>query len=296
MSSKLFYTAIASAMAYVLFLLLSGDMDYQSTAEKRATKKDFIGFSVGSNSNDAVVLTPADSDLNYRSGSKPIFEPPANLASLQGTKIPAGLHVNAEGELIKDEHLKFLFDYFLSAINDADIQAVSGAVTAFIASQLEGRAANDAIELWNRYLVYKEKLNNNILSVNKPHSMTQTTGEDVIVIETFFLERKRLQYEILDEVADDWFSDDNDYDAAMLERYKQFLAMSIDDSQAADKDIPKSMQLNYQYEHQRNLILAAEGISEMEKSEAIALIRGDYFPDNSSYIRQTLKDLSSMKR
>jgi len=97
-------------------------------------------------------------------------------------------------------------------------------------------------------------------------------------------------------VAASWFADDNAYDAEMLNRFKQsllnpFLSNSSQ-SKVEEPFMPQPIATSSEYEDQRRIILAAEGISAIEKSEAIASIRRDFFPERSDYLRQALRDLA----
>ena len=46
--------------------------------------------------------------------------PPSQFKNLRGTSVPDGLRVDAGGNLICDEDLRLLFDYFLLAKNSVD--------------------------------------------------------------------------------------------------------------------------------------------------------------------------------
>ena len=227
--------------------------------------------------------------------AKLLDQPPAMLASLQGTTIPR-LNLDAQGNLIKDDRIKRLFDYFLAAINDADINYVAGIVSSVLETQLAPEDTEEAFALWNRYLDYQAQLNRNIVVFNKPHVMSNLSLEEVYALERVFKERKQLQHQLLGDVAASWFADDNAYDAVMLNRFKQSLLnpslLNPSQSKVEEPFMPQPMTTSSEYEDQRRIILAAEGISAIEKSEAIASIRRDFFSERSDYLRQALRDLA----
>lgn len=232
--------------------------------------------------------------------TKLLYQPPATLASLQGTTIPR-LNLDAQGNLIKDDHIKRFFDYFLAAVHDADINYVAGIVSSALEFQLAPEDAEEAFSLWNRYLDYQAQLNRNIVMFNKPHVMSNLSLEEVYALERVFKERKQLQYQLLGDVAASWFADDNAYDAEMLNRFKQsFLnpallnpsLLNSSQSKVEEPFMPQPIVTSSEYEDQRRIILAAEGISAIEKSQAIASIRRDFFPERSDYLRQALRDLA----
>lgn len=227
--------------------------------------------------------------------TKLLYQPPATLASLQGTTIPR-LNLDAQGNLIKDDRIKRFFDYFLAAVHDADINYVAGIVSSALETQLTPEDAEEAFALWNRYLDYQAQLNRNIVVFNKPNVMSNLSLEEVYALETVFKERKQLQHQLLGDVAASWFADDNAYDAEMLNRFKQSLLnpslLNSSQSKVEEPFIPQPMPASSEYENQRRIILAAEGISAIEKSQAIASIRRDFFPERSDYLRQALKDLA----
>ena len=232
--------------------------------------------------------------------TKLLYQPPATLASLQGTTIPR-LNLDAQGNLIKDDHIKRFFDYFLAAVHDADINYVAGIVSSALETQLAPEDAEEAFALWNRYLDYQAQLNRNIVVFNKPNVMSNLSLEEVYVLETVFKERKQLQHQLLGDVAASWFADDNAYDAEMLNRFKQsFLnpallnpsLLNSSQSKVEEPFMPQPIVTSSEYEDQRRIILAAEGISAIEKSQAIASIRRDFFPERSDYLRQALRDLA----
>ena len=102
--------------------------------------------------------------------------------------------------------------------------------------------------------------------------------------------------QLLGDVAASWFADDNAYDAVMLNRFKQSLLnpslLNSSQSKVEEPFMPQLITTSSEYEDQRRIILAAEGISAIEKSEAIASIRRDFFSERSDYLRQALRDLA----
>ena len=84
---------------------------------------------------------------------------PLNLpASFVGTEVDGGLHVDASGQLIIDEDIRRLFDYFLASIGEESLAASVKRLRTYIDGQLGEPARSHAQVLLNQYLEYKREL------------------------------------------------------------------------------------------------------------------------------------------
>lgn len=85
--------------------------------------------------------------------------PPLNLPpSFAGTAVDGGLHVDANGQLIIDEDVRRLFDYFLASIGEESLGASVERLRSYIDSQLGEPARSRAQALLDQYLDYKREL------------------------------------------------------------------------------------------------------------------------------------------
>lgn len=85
--------------------------------------------------------------------------PPLNLPpSFAGTAVDGGLHVDANGQLIIDEDVRRLFDYFLASIGEESLGASVERLRSYIDSRLDEPARARAQTLLDQYLDYKREL------------------------------------------------------------------------------------------------------------------------------------------
>ncbi|WP_437916733.1 lipase secretion chaperone [Sorangium sp. So ce302] len=84
--------------------------------------------------------------------------PPAITAppSLRGTGVDGAVIADERGDLVVGPELLGLFDYFLSATGEEPAPAIRARVVAAIRERATGRAAEQAIALFDRYLGYRE--------------------------------------------------------------------------------------------------------------------------------------------
>lgn len=230
--------------------------------------------------------------------------PPPVLSSLRGTRIPDGLLVDQNGNLIEDDNVRFVFDYFLAAQQDVSASTLEQLVLAHIEQTLDDPAAAQAKRLWHDYWAYLSDLDAALQTFDKPAlvlaaSDTLLSADQVDQLQAHFDLRVALQQQWLADVADAWFSTDNIYDQAMLSRYRAALSApypvagknNVDEMKAST-----SFANNPDYERHRAAILQSNAMSESEKLHAIRQLRSDYFPDRQAYIRQSLEDLADKRR
>lgn len=85
--------------------------------------------------------------------------PPLNLPpSFAGTEVDGGLHVDASGQLIIDEDIRRLFDYFLASLGEESLVTSVERLRSYIDSQLGEPARARAQTLLDQYLDYKREL------------------------------------------------------------------------------------------------------------------------------------------
>ena len=78
--------------------------------------------------------------------------------SFVGTQVDGEFHVDAAGNLLISDDIRRIFDYFLSAIGEETIQASVKRLQAYITSQLQSPAREQALALLDQYLDYKKQL------------------------------------------------------------------------------------------------------------------------------------------
>ena len=83
---------------------------------------------------------------------------PALPNSLQGIDVNIALPVDADGELIINQALRDMFELYLSALGEEPLDVIVLRIKYHAAQQLEPLAYQQAIELLERYIAYREEL------------------------------------------------------------------------------------------------------------------------------------------
>lgn len=78
--------------------------------------------------------------------------------SFSGTQIDGVFRVDAAGDLIVSEDIRRIFDYFLAAAGEEPLRTSVERLQAYIASQLQAPARDQAQALLDHYLDYKREL------------------------------------------------------------------------------------------------------------------------------------------
>ena len=80
----------------------------------------------------------------------------ALASSLEGTQIDCALTANAAGELILDGNIRNCFEYFITQMGEKSLNVIDQQVRKHLETILPTRAAQQATDLWQRYLKYRE--------------------------------------------------------------------------------------------------------------------------------------------
>jgi len=78
--------------------------------------------------------------------------------SLRGTEVDGNVRASASGELVLDQELLRLFDYYLATLGERDLKSVRTAVANALQRRLSGSALQSALDLFERYLQYKQAM------------------------------------------------------------------------------------------------------------------------------------------
>ncbi len=79
-------------------------------------------------------------------------------ASLDGTEVPDGLQVDAQGRLIATMQLRDIFDYFLSSLGEEDLDTLVARIRAYLSNNLPEAAAFEANRILDGYLAWRDNL------------------------------------------------------------------------------------------------------------------------------------------
>lgn len=144
-------------------------------------------------------------------------------ASLVGTHAP-GVRADADGNLVIEPALRDLFEYFLSALGEEDLEAISARLAAHLRSQLPPAAADRAWQVFNDYLGYRAALSGQPAVPLDDLAVTRARLDDVAAL-------RRAQ--LGNEVADAFFAAEEAYDRYTLESMLVQRDASLDDSARA---------------------------------------------------------------
>ena len=101
-------------------------------------------------------LPPFDAERPRPPASADASEPPPS--SLEGTDVDGWLGVDDDGHLVVTPGARWFFDYFLSATGEESPEQIRARIVAEIDKRLPAPAAREAIDLLDRYLVYRDRV------------------------------------------------------------------------------------------------------------------------------------------
>jgi lipase chaperone LimK len=78
--------------------------------------------------------------------------------SLEGTEVDGWLGVDDDGHLVVTPGARWFFDYFLSATGEEPPEQIRGRIVAEIKKRLPAAGAQEAIDLLDRYLAYRDRV------------------------------------------------------------------------------------------------------------------------------------------
>ncbi len=90
--------------------------------------------------------------------ARPAAQEPALPPSFAGTEVDGRFHLDADGQLLISEDIRRIFDYFLTALGEEPLRASVERLQAYIATQLQTPAREQALALLDQYLQYKREL------------------------------------------------------------------------------------------------------------------------------------------
>jgi lipase chaperone LimK len=82
----------------------------------------------------------------------------ARPRSLRGTRVDGGLATDADGHFVPTLDARRLFDYFLTASGEVSDDALRARIQYEIERRVPALAAREAVELCERYLVYRDRV------------------------------------------------------------------------------------------------------------------------------------------
>jgi lipase chaperone LimK len=147
--------------------------------------------------------------------------------SLQGTEPPAGLVIDAAGNLVIRRSLRDFFDYFLSALGEESLATIRARVKAYMAKSLPPHADLQAERVFEGYLGYRVALQNIPQAGGKPAEQL-----DLAAVTTQKQQERALRSQYMDpEVVTVFFGNDDAYDNYTLVRLSLQKDKSLSDAE-----------------------------------------------------------------
>lgn len=191
--------AISICLLGIFIYLNKGTGDIAN--KTRVINKKNIDQGASNHDKDAIVFSQKDSEFVQ-------FDPKQSmqLTNSEGvtsdTDVDGGFRVDDEGNLLIEYKNRLLFDYFLASIGAEDLEIIMARTALYIRENLKSPAREQAWDLFESYLAYKQALGN----------LSEHDGS----IQGMFVSIKQdqeLQISWLGvEASEVFFSEDNRYD------------------------------------------------------------------------------------
>jgi lipase chaperone LimK len=150
---------------------------------------------------DPTANTPTADDISSPAASR-------RPKSLHGTRVDGDLPLDASGRFQPSIDARRLFDYHLTTSGEVPLESIRARIVAAIERRLAADAARDAIDLLDRYLLYRERA----------RQMAETASPDEDA-HARFAAIWALRREVLGpDAAEAFFADEEAYDRVALER------------------------------------------------------------------------------
>lgn len=165
-------------------------------------------------------LVPADRVNNVAHRTPREWSETEYASSLEGTEIDGHLRADEEGRLIVELAVRDLFDYFLNTAEDVGPDQAIDRIEQLANSYLPDSAAEQAMELLDQYLAYKERA---IEVGNQPlaERQSQTVDYQMRMLEKGLEELKQARREIFpDSVVSAFFGNEEAYGDYTLARMR----------------------------------------------------------------------------
>lgn len=137
------------------------------------------------------------------------------------------MQVDSAGHLLRSRCARDVFDYFLAAANERSQAQINAMVHDHIAARLQPPAQQEAIELWERYLRYRQAV-----SRLNGYGVGQ---QNLARTKEFLAQRLALRKQVLQDVALTWFGTEEAADQEQMERLEIMADQSLTPQQRKDR-------------------------------------------------------------
>jgi len=194
-------------------------------------------------------------------------------SSLTGVYFDTKLAVDEHGNIRVSTEIKEIFDFFLSAIEDEDLDIVLARINEYLAHQLEEPALSQAKEILGHYVDYKmalvefeEEQARHIGAFMNDNQFNGYSSDYLALIKARLEQVKALRTEHLQhDVHNEFYKDEEEYDNYMLSRLQinADTSLSLEEKQYALAELDASMSDEFmQARNNANPVATLRGLTE----------------------------------
>lgn len=107
---------------------------------------------------EAASAAPTSQPMRQMTHRLGLSSPTDGIDSLRETEVDGTLEVDAQGNLVISEQLRYLFDYFFTAVGEISFDEAAERIRIYLASQLQEPALAQSLALLQNYIDYKTAL------------------------------------------------------------------------------------------------------------------------------------------
>lgn len=237
-----FVLGLLLASAFVTYSKLSIDHSESSRRQlEELPLKQANASNRSINSNSFPAESPQNATLESRSKPQPEALETSPYA-LAGTSVPGKFSVDGDGQLIVTQDAKSVFDYFLllqgtEAYSEEDVLSL---IENHLQANLSGDALNQALQLLDRYMSYRNDLENVMLGKSfleqKESFHGQYQSEQLASVEHY--------YSVIDELKSNYFDQhERDVFFSEEEQYTRYMLKRLEIANQTTSDLDKQHQL-----------------------------------------------------
>lgn len=150
---RIILSSLACLLLVVVIVIAQQDNDAEDINVVSSTTSDSpISRVVEKDESPARKLVPSDSVLPYKSSYGPL------PGTLEGTIMQQALALDEEGNLRVSSDLKRIFDFFLSTIEEENLDIILKRIEEYLSYSLEEPALGQALDIMNQYVAFKKAL------------------------------------------------------------------------------------------------------------------------------------------
>lgn len=161
--------------------------------------------------------------------------------SQQDTAINCQLQLNSQGQLIVNEQVKNCFEYFISQYGERDISKIKQEFKDYIQQQYDAANSTQILDLWSRYLNYREQLS----QISAP----QAAPDSLEYLKAIFQTTANLRATVFSPIEiEGLFGQENIYDEYTINRTAILQNKSLNETAKANqlnallKNLPTDLQ------------------------------------------------------